>query len=172
VKRPHLPAADVDPPKELFAAVGEIVLRWSRLEYQLGVLVRVVVSATKQKQYRELSRKRTRELCALLDLLAPSLVADAKVASRLLSFARSVESAEKIRNDYVHSIYGEWTDKLRVPMRFRLATADKDGNLKASGYDVKQIDSFAVDVAELQDEAQAVTEVLKGKPERLKIRRR
>jgi predicted S18 family serine protease len=74
--------------------------------------------------------------------------------------------------DYVHSIYGKWTDKRAVPMRFRLATADKDGNLKAAGYDAKQLVAFTTVVAELQDEAQAITEVLKGKSERAKIKRR
>jgi hypothetical protein len=48
VKR--LPETPIDPPPEYFAAVGEVAVRWSRFEYQLGVLVRAGFKLGKDEQ--------------------------------------------------------------------------------------------------------------------------
>ncbi len=160
MKTRRLPQSPLDPPAEYFEPMGTIVLRWSRLEYQLSVVLRLLVRASKKKQYQGLLSKRTRDLCALLTMVSPTMT-DTGTAARLVALAKEVRKREKARDDFVHSVYGNWNDVPTAPTRFRLLNNELG---LIQGYPVSSGDmqTFADVVRKLQEEAQAITTTIKS----------
>lgn len=116
----RLPHSEIDPPKEYSAPVGEIVLRWTRLEYQLGVIIRVIAKLGKADQRQLILNQRAQSLCRILRVLVPGIVSPDKIATELTEFAMEVEKKCDRRDTYVHSIYGHWLDEPAKPIRFRM----------------------------------------------------
>lgn len=89
----RLPHSEIDPPKEYSAPVGEIVLRWTRLEYQLGVIIRVIAKLGKADQRQLILNQRAQSLCRILRVLVPGIVSPDKIATELTEFAMEVEKS-------------------------------------------------------------------------------
>lgn len=152
----RLPHANTDPPKEYCAPMGDVVLRWSRLEYQLGVINRVISKLGKVDQRRLVINQRTANLCRMLRVLAPG-VPSVQLSAELLQFADDVEKGCGKRDDYVHSIYGHWLDDPGTPMKFRLRSG-----MPALPVSTQEIESFVSEVKGLQVRAQELTTQLKA----------
>jgi hypothetical protein len=157
----RLPKVGQNPPREYFAPIGEIALRHSRLEYQLGVILRLLLGASKPSQYRSIASKRTKTLCSFIDLLLPSPRATSAVNARIKALISATKKIESDRDDLIHSIYGTWSDDpANVPMRFRLL-GDASGALKAVPITVQDMQKIADKIRDLQVEAQAITKAYK-----------
>ena len=154
-KKKRSPKVPHDPPKKYIPIVGEIVMRWSRLEYQFGVLVRLLVDTTKQRQQAALLSKRAQDLCALLLLIAPKFASSRDLAEKICELARKVRSAEGWRNKYVHSVYGNWSDEPGVEIRFHL----KSDEAGIQGYPIStaELQVFAEKVKDQESRAQQLT---------------
>jgi len=159
LKNRRLQSIDIDPPGDFCDCLGEIVLRWTRLEFQLGVIIRVITKNSKAKQRELLYNKRTTELCQILHVVS-GIVGDAPLVGELSTFMDAVDKLNDRRNGYVHSLYGHWSGDRDAPVRFRMkkTTGAEPLHDKAS---VAELMSFAAEVRALQVTAQDLTTRLK-----------
>lgn len=158
----RFPNAPLDPPTEYREALGAIVQRYTRLEYQLGVLVRLAAKYTKPEQTKKLLSMRAERLHNTV-AIACRMVADRVIANDLEALLREVIGSEKSRDDYVHSIYGWWDDDVsKTPMRFRLQN-HKQSQVDWDAHPVSpaELSRFADRIQGLIDRAQALTRRMK-----------
>jgi len=158
-----LPKIDLDPPQYYAQVTGEIALRWTRLEYQLGVLVRVITRLRKAEQRSMLDGQHAKSHCRLLKVLAVAMVhdRDPAAAEEVRQLAVDAEKGADRRDDFVHSMYGVWVHATSEPLRFRLRSA-KNGIMSHEPASLDDLRTFAKHVCELQDQAQTLTERMKA----------
>jgi hypothetical protein len=159
VKR--LPEIPIDPPPEYFAAVGEVAVRWSRLEYQLGVLVRAGFKLGKDEQRTLIVGMDMTVLTAVLRAVAQGWISDKKVARDIKEFAAELADVRGKRGDYVHGLYGYWQGKPDKWFMFKLKLRQR-GNINADPISPADISAFAAKLRGLQMRAQELTRALKA----------
>ena len=159
VKR--LPEIPIDPPPGYFAAVGEVAVRWSRLEYQLGVLVRVGFNLGKDEQRTLIVGMDMTVLTAILRAVAQGWIANRKIARDIEKFADELAELRGKRGDYVHGLYGYWLGKPDKWFMFRLKTRQR-GNINADPVSPTDILAFGQKLRGLQLRAQQLTRELKA----------
>lgn len=160
-RAPRLPEIDIDPAIEYREPIGEIVMRWTRVEYQLGVLIRVIRQQSKAQQREELYNQRTSALCRMArDEVAKVGSRDRQVADDLVQFVRRAKKYGKRRDGYVHSLYGNWAGDRAKLLRFRMKQTT-NAEVLHDGASTAELAAFAADIRTLQIEAQALTTRLK-----------
>lgn len=159
VKR--LPEIPIDPPAEYFMAVGEVAVRWSRLEYQLGVLVRVGFKLGKDEQRTLIAGMDMSVLTAVLRAVAQGWISDKKVAKQIEEFTDELADLRGKRGEYVHGLYGYWLGKPDKWFMFKLKSRQR-GNINADPISPADITKFAQELRRLQLRAQELTRALKA----------
>lgn len=158
----HLPEIPLDPPAEYFAAVGEVAVRWSRLEYQLGVLARVGFKLGKDEQRSLIIGMDMTVLASVLKAVAQGWVADKTIARKLVMFSTDIAALRNKRGEFVHGLFGHWLGKPQQWYMFKLKSPKQRGNINADPVSPTDIVAFAAELRKLQVRAQDLTTELKG----------
>jgi hypothetical protein len=158
----RLPEIPIDPPREYFAAVGEVAVRWSRLEYQLGVLARVGFKLGKDEQRTLIIGMDMNVLTSVLRAVAQGWISDKNLAKDLRTFADDIAGLRSKRGDFVHGLYGYWAGKPQQWLMFKLKSPKQRGNINADAISHADIAAFAAKLRELQVRAQELTTALKA----------
>ncbi len=158
----RLPEIPIDPPPGYFTAVGEVAVRWSRLEYQLGVLARVGFKLGKDEQRTLIIGMDMTVLTSVLRAVAQGWISDKKVARDIKKFADDLGALRGKRGEFVHGLYGYWVGKPEQWLMFNLKSPKQRGNINADAISPADILAFAGKLRDLQIRAQELTRALKA----------
>ena len=157
------PRVNLDPPEEYRESIGEMVMRLSRLDYQLGVIARVASNLSKADQRRLFFKLRGDRLCDALELLAVSIKSKT-LAAEVRELARNSARLNERRNDFVHSVYGDLENAPGVMMRFRLATPKQGQDIVAAPASAAEMQQFIEEISDAQNRAEELTRKVKDYP--------
>ena len=155
------PDVPLDPPKQYRAPLGEIVLRWSRLEYQLGVIARVAVKLSKADQRRLFLSLRTEQLYRAL-VVVSAVMPLRVLAPEVRQLALDAQKLNTLRDNYVHSIYGSCLGSPNDPKRFRLKNRRGGEEMIPEPVSVQELSGFSDQLNDLLQRAQDLTVKIKG----------
>lgn len=158
----RLPDIPIDPPKEYYSAVGEVAIRWSRLEYQMSVLARVAFKLGKDEQRSLIIGMDMTTLTGVLRAAAKGWVQDRALACALSTLADDIAKLRNRRGDLVHGLYGHWLGNPRQWQLFKLKSPKQRGNIATEEISPEVIERFAAKLRELQVRAQDLTGRLKS----------
>ena len=158
----RLPEIPIDPPKEYFSAVGEVAIRWSRLEYQMSVLVRVGFKLGKDEQRSLIIGMDMTTLTGVLRAVARGWVRDRILAQDLIKLADDIGDLRNRRGELVHGLYGYWLGSTKPWQLFKLKSPKQRGNIASEEISPDTIARFAADLRALQVRAQDLTRRLKA----------
>ena len=158
----RLPEIPIDPPSEYFAAVGEVAVRWSGLECQLGVLARVGFKLGKDEQRTLISGMDMTVLTNVLRAVSQGWISDKKVARDIKKFVDDLADLRVKRGEYVPGLYGYWVGKPEQWLMFKLKSPKQRGNINADPISPAAILAFAAKLRDLQLRAQELTRGLKA----------
>lgn len=162
MRKKRLPEIPLDTPRDYFAAIGEVAVRWSRLEYQAGVLARVGFKLGKDEQRSLIFGMDMKVLRSVLRAVAQGWISDRELARDIRGFADKAASLRGKRGDFVHGLYGYWSGKPERWFRFKLKPPEQRGNFNAQPISPTDIAAFAKQLRELQLRAQELTTRLKA----------
>jgi hypothetical protein len=158
----RLPDIPIDPPKEYFASVGEVAIRWSRLEYQMSVLARVGFKLGKDEQRSLIIGMDMTTLTGVLRAVAQGWVKDRPFAQELTALADDIAKLRNRRGDFVHGLYGYWLGTTKPWQLFKLKSPKQRGNIASEEISPEAISRFAAELRALQFRAQDLTTRLKA----------
>jgi hypothetical protein len=158
----RLPEIPIDPPKEYFSAVGEVAIRWSRLEYQMSVLARVGFKLGKDEQRSLIIGMDMTTLTGVLRAVAKGWVQDRVLARDLTALADDIAELRNRRGDLVHGLYGYWLGKPKPWQLFKLKSPKQRGNIASEEISPEIISNFGAELRALQVRAQDLTKRLKA----------
>lgn len=158
----RLPEIPVDPPKEYFLAVGEVAIRWSRLEYQMSVLARVGFNLGKDEQRSLIIGMDMTTLTGVLRAVAKGWIKDKVLAQDLTTLADDIAKLRNRRGDLVHGLYGHWLAKPKSWQLFKLKSPKQRGNISTEEISPEIIARFGAQLRDLQVRAQDLTRRLKA----------
>lgn len=158
----RLPEIPIDPPTEYFAAVGEVAVRWSRLEYQLGVLARVGFKLGKDEQRTLILGMDMTVLTSVLRAVAQGWISDKKIARDIKKFVDDLADLRGRRGEFVHELYGYLVEKPEQWLMFKLKSPKQRGNINTDPISPTTILAFAAKLRSLQLRAQELTKALKA----------
>lgn len=158
----RLPDIPIDPPEEYFRAVGEVAVRWSRLEYQLGVLARVGFKLGKDEQRTLIIGMDMTVLTNVLRAVAQGWISHTKLARDIAKFADDVAGLRNKRGEFVHGLYGYWLGQPEKWLMFKLKSPKQRGIINSEAISPAQIAAFATKLRNLQIRAQELTTALKA----------
>jgi len=158
----RLPEIPVDPPKEYFSSVGEVAIRWSRLEYQMSVLARVGFKLGKDEQRSLIIGMDMTTLTGVLRAVVQGWVKDQVLARDLTAPANDIAKLRNRRGDFVHGLYGHWLGRPQPWQLFKLKSPKQRGNIASEQISPEIISRFAADLRALQVRAQDLTSRLKA----------
>lgn len=155
-RQPEIP---IDPPTEYFAVVGEVAVRWARLEYQLGVLTRVGFRLGKDEQRSLIIGMNMTVLAGVLRAVAQGWLKDKKLSQKLKEFADEIAELRNKRGDYAH---GHWSGEPQKWFMFNMKSPKQRGQVATEPTSPKEIAAFAIKLRKLQLRAQELTAELKA----------
>jgi hypothetical protein len=158
----RLPEIPIDPPKDYFSAVGEVAIRWSRLEYQMSVLARVGFKLGKDEQRSLIIGMDMTTLTGVLRAVAQGWVKDRTLAQALAALADDTARLRNRRGDLVHGLYGHWLGSTKPWQLFKLKSPKQRGNMASEEISPEAIRRFAAELRTLQVRAQDLTTRLKA----------
>lgn len=158
----RLPEIPIDPPNEYFSAVGEVALRWSRLEYQMSVLCRVGFRLGKDEQRSLIIGMDMTTLTGVLRAVARGWVNDRPLARDLGVLADDIANLRDRRGVLVHGLYGYWAGSPKTWKLFKLKSPKQRGNIASEDISPGAIAEFAAELRALQIRAQDLTTRLKA----------
>ena len=158
----RLPEIPIDPPKEYFSAVGEVAIRWSRLEYQMSVLARVGFKLGKDEQRSLIIGMDMTTLTGVLRAVAQGWVKDRALARDLSALANDIGELRNRRGQFVHGLYGHWLGEPTPWQLFKLKSPKQRGNIASEEVSPDIIRSFGAELRKLQVRAQDLTRRLKA----------
>ena len=158
----RLPNIPIDLPEQYFHAVGEVAIRWSRLEYQLGVLARVGFKLGKDEQRTLITGMDVTVLSSVLRAMAQGWISQKTLARDIEKFADDVAGLRNKRGEFVHGLYGHWLGEPKRWFMFKLKSPKQRGNINAESISPSDIAAFATKLRILQIRAQELTTELKA----------
>lgn len=95
-------------PQDILAGIGTIVAKWGYLQFQLGVIVRYLSDLPKDTGRVLMVGAELGVLCNMIRTFTSSdrWISDTKLRDDLKRFARDVQDAASVRNDYAHGVFG------------------------------------------------------------------
>jgi hypothetical protein len=109
-------------PVEIKTGIGELIVQWSYVAFQLGVVVRVGFGLRPDVGFALLSTVDLQPLCGALRTLASGpWVPDGPLKAEIEKLATDVQKKKDRRNDFAHGVYGmvEAKDGSPLFVRFR-----------------------------------------------------
>ena len=105
-KTPPRFAADTLPP-EYLTVIGEIVVRWGRLQYQLSTLVAVCFDTSVATGRAFTQRMEVSVLCGLLKTVTANShwLQDAALRSEICLLGKEVNESRDNRNNFAHALF-------------------------------------------------------------------
>ena len=139
-----------------------MAVRWSRLEYQLGVLARVGLKLGKDEQRTLIIGMDMTVLTGVLRAVAQGWMSDKKLAREIKKFADDLGNLRGKRGEFVHGLYGYWVGKPEQWLMFKLKSPKQRGNINTDPISPATILEFAAKLRDLQLRAQDLTRALKA----------
>ena len=158
----RLPEIPIDPPKEYFSAVGEVAIRWSRLEYQMSVLARVGFKLGKDEQRSLIIGMDMKTLTGVLCAVAQGWVKDKALARDLTKLSGDIRDLRDRRGELVHGLYGYWLGSPKTWKLFKLKSPKQRGNIASEDISPEAIAKFGSELRSIQIRAQDLTTRLKA----------
>ena len=95
-------------PQNLLAALGDIVVRWGRLEWQFSNLLAMAFELPKDTDRALLIGAELNVLCATARTLALTdrWIKDERLRSELSALAEEIRKKSKNRNNHAHGVFG------------------------------------------------------------------
>lgn len=154
----------LDLPPEYYASIGEIAARWSWMEWQLHVIIRVILKLDK-KQGRILSiGMAVKPMANMIRGLSLRWVPDAKLKNDLQNFIKAVMKFKKTRDELVHGVYVIPENEPMSICLYRIRSAEERILPPAERIRADQIKAAASHLHDLQTQAVALTRRLKASP--------
>lgn len=95
-------------PDAIRTKIGELVNRWSYIEYQLKVIIRVSLGLTRATQNLLLHGRDLRNLCELMRQIAQAgdlWVPDVSLREEMEKLSKAISDGSANRNDYAHGVF-------------------------------------------------------------------
>lgn len=94
-------------PQELLAGIGEIVVRWSYIDFQLGVLLREGFNISRKTANALIVGMEIKVLCGVIRTLTLSdeWIKDKALREDIAALGRAVEKKKINRHNYAHGVF-------------------------------------------------------------------
>lgn len=153
-------------PQEIFAGIGEIIVRWSYIEFQLGVLIREGFNISRATGRALTTGMDIKVLCGVIRTLiaADEWIKDETLRAELAVLVRDVEDKKIDRHDYAHGVFG-FTREANGPLVFgRYLLKEKRHRIKPDVVQVtpESLKIIAEEARDLGIRAQDLTVKLKS----------
>lgn len=153
-----------DLPNEYYAAIGEIAARWSWLEHQLHVIIRVILRLDKKQGRIVIVGMGVKPMASMIRGLALRWVSDARLKNDLRAFAKATLEFKPNRDDFIHGVYCYPEGKPDTICLYQMRSAEERIMPGMARLPIKTLQNAAYHLCQLQDVAQELTHRLKASP--------
>lgn len=164
MKKKPVTKIPMDIPKEYYAAIGEIAARWSWLDHQLGVIIRVGFGLGKPAGRVLTTGMGVKNKAHILRLLETRLRRNGTLANLIKDLRERTLKNVDNRNDLVHGLFGHMKDEPDKVVRYVLRSPEQRAELAAVPAPITAVPKVAAELRAIQLLAQEVTTALKALP--------
>ena len=150
-------------PNDYYVALGEIATLWSWLEHQIGVLIRLGFKLNKAEGRILTAGMAVHPKSQILAITASKFVEEEALRQSLLAFVKKIQGVANDRNRYVHGLWVETADARKEIGLFIAKSGEQRIEPDFDPVSIARIQKVVGELRELQQEAQRLTDRLKGK---------
>lgn len=148
-------------PAKYYAAIGEIVSRFSWIEHQLHVLIREILGLDKKRGRIMLVGMGVKPKSAIIRALTTRWVPDHRLRGDLINLAKDAINFKGVRDQYAHGLYCRIPRK-RIIYLWDIWKANERIDPKARPLPLNVLRRQIADVKRLQRRAESITRRLKA----------